>query len=75
MDKAKVIQNCALKTYNTFGIDARCRYFFYYTKESELIDFLSATPGFCLCSFWAGAVMCFLHPISMAWYCIQVSKR
>ena len=54
MDKAKVIQNCALKTYNTFGIDARCRYFFYYTKESELIDFLSATPGLRLPVFFLG---------------------
>lgn len=34
-------ENCSLKTYNTFGIDVRCRYFVESADEAELLDFVS----------------------------------
>ena len=36
----KIQQNYSLKKYNTFGIDAKAKYFASFSSENELVDLL-----------------------------------
>lgn len=38
---AELLENYSLKEHNTFGLDAKCRYFFKFEKEEQLIELIS----------------------------------